>query len=690
MRCEAILPDYADAWDAVAGVMARAIRPAERMPLSRWLAANVELIDGPQANELWSAAGAPYLPEIADCLSDDHPCNRVSVRKSQQSGASILALGWGLYVADAEPANMIYAVPGIDALKKINNTKFKPLMDAFHKRAKRTVIIPQTSRSGEGSTTYEKHFAGGFLLFANANSVMDLSSVTCRKGVKDEVSKWEDIPGYGDPEKLFFGRFTAHRSARDYKILEISTPEVDSGLDDISSAEGHCRIDRAFRLSDQRYWNCVCPECQKHFVHDYAHLLIDEKHPHRTRYRHACGHEISDAERIPAIDGGKWIATREEGHPGFHIDAFISKMMSYEAVAEDALDARTETEKKAFANLVLGVPYKFGADAPDHQKLLDRREADVIRGRVPAQGLLLTAFADVQMRGIWLEILAHGPNREKWVVDALYIDGDTSSVNSDAFEGLKRETLDREFPDAFGGKRKLDALSVDSGYRSHVVYAWVRQNQRLHPLTGHDLVLATKGMKGWSRPAIGQPTLVDIDLGGRKVREGCKLWALGTWPLKSTVFTELRIEPVISPIDGVVTYPPGFCHHGTWLDEVYFKQLTNEHLKDVRFKGVVTSRAWVKSGPNHFLDCRVGNTAMFEYLGGSITTPEQWARLATIRGLPPELATADLFTPRRAENAVDVSKADAAIAARKEAEKTAPREMSEAAHDYLAGYEVKF
>src|ERR1700733_12827903 len=99
------------------------------MPLSQWLPENLVLVDGPQAGEMWNAAGAPYLPEIADCLSDDHPASLVSIRKSQQSGASILALGWCLYIADREPANTLYAVPGIDALHDLNSGKLQPLID---------------------------------------------------------------------------------------------------------------------------------------------------------------------------------------------------------------------------------------------------------------------------------------------------------------------------------------------------------------------------------------------------------------------------------------------------------------------------------------------------------------------------------------------------------------------------------
>lgn len=681
------LPGHPNPMRMIARSLAEAVRPPERLPFSQWLPKNIVLVDGPDAGEPWHAEGAPYLVEIADCLSDDHPCNLVTVRKSQQSGASILALAWCLYVADREPANMLYGVPGLDALRSINSVKLQPLIDAWHKNIRRKVILPQTSRSGVGSTTYEKKFAGGYLALGNANSVMDFSMITVKKGVKDEVSKWQDIPGYGDPEKLFFGRFTAQRRVKDYKILEISTPEVDSG-DELGEAEGHCRIDRSFRRSDQRFWNCVCPECNKLFVHHFDQFLINRAHPHKSVYPCVhCQHHVTEPERVIAVRAGRWIPSLEsEGrHPGFNIDAFMSMMMSYEAIAEDCLGAKTEIEKKAFHNLVLAMPYKYGGDAPDHIKLMARREPDLVRGTVPPRGLLLTAFADVQMRGIWLEILATAPNRETWVVDAMYIDGDTSDPNGPVFDTLRRETVDREFPDAFGGMRQIDALGVDSGYRSHIVYAWVRKTQRLHPMSGREIILATKGLKGWSRPAIGQPSLVDIDLGGKKIREGAKVWGLGTWPLKASHYTDLHIE---RPVDALV-YPDGYCHHGAWLDEVYFKQLTAEYLKEVRFRGRVTGRVWEKTGPNHFLDCRVGNKALSEYLGLSSTRPEEWATLAMMRGLPPEMSTVSLFTPVRSKNLVDVAKADDAIVARKAAERAAPREMTDEARGWLDGYEVK-
>lgn len=652
---------------ALAG-LAGIIQPPEPMPLSRWLERNLVLVDGPAAGQFWSAAGAPYLVEVADCLSDDHPCNTVTIRKSQQSGASILGLGWCLYIADREPANTLYAAPSLDFLRDISSQKLGPLIEAWQRHTGRTVIQPQTSRSGVGSTSSEKKFPGGYIALANANAVTDLSSKTVKKGVKDELSKWADIPGFGDPETLFFGRFTAFRRTKDYKILEISTPEVDSG-DETGQTPGHCRIDRSFLASDRRFWHVPCPECGTFFVHDPERLAVDYDHPHRTTYTcEACSHAISESERVGAVRAGHWRPTVDPAgrEPGFHIDAFISLMMSYEAIAEDRIKAErigSEKARKDLSNLIYGRPYKFRGDAPDHKRLMERREAGLRQGHVPAGGLLLVASADVQMRGIWFEVVAIAPDRQSWLVERGYIEGDTADPNGQVYRDLFAQTLDRRFPDAFGGRRRIDALGIDTGYQSHVVYSVVRAHQRVHPETGRDLLLAVDGRDGWGLPAIGTPKLVDIDLDGRRVKQGCKLWPIGTWSLKSSLYADLHKPGIRS---GAAVDPPGYCHFGDWVDEGYFRQITAERLDDIVVRGQVTGRKWVPSTENHLLDCRVYNMALAEYLGLSSMAPDEWAALAQARGLPDELTRIDLFTPQRREPA------PAADADQPEAEAPAP------------------
>jgi phage terminase large subunit GpA-like protein len=243
------------------------------------------------------------------------------------------------------------------------------------------------------------------------------------------------------------------------------------------------------------------------------------------------------------------------------------------------------------------------------------------------------------MRGIWVEIVAFASDRQSWTVDAFYCDGATDAPGSlddapdsgNAFTLMLHKTIGREFPDAFGRTRRLDALGIDSGYRSHVVYATVRSNQRLHENNGQEILYALDGRDGWAKPPIGSPSLVDIDLEGHKVLKGAKIWPTGTWPLKAAFYSDLRKDGVKS---GAPTDSQGYCHFGTWLDETYFRQLTSEYLAEETYKGHAR-KFWklrASERDNHWLDARVMNMALAEHLGLSSLTPVEWRGLARERG----------------------------------------------------------
>ena len=632
------MTDHPDAHALIFGRLADLIEPPVPTPFSKWIAENVVLIDGTLAGEPWRPEGAPYLTEIADCLSIEHPCTEVCVRKSQQTGASILALAWCLYIADKVRASTLYAIPGLDTLRTLNSQKLQPLTEAWHKHIGREVIQPTTSRSGAGSTTYEKRYPGGFLSLANANAVMELSMITPRFGVKDEVSKWQQLPNDADPENLFFGRFTAFRRQRLYKIFSISTPEVDSGTDD-GSGEGHCRVDRMFRASDQRFWHVPCPKCGAFFVHDFARLQIDEDHPYCSVYEcEHCGYHISEVERVAAVRAGHWrsvLAVEDQigRQPGFHIDAFISLMMSYGDIAADWLKQKiSEASRKDFFNVVLGLPYRFRGDAVDHMRLYERRE-DYKVGAIPPGCLLLTVACDVQMRGIYVEVVAWKPTRESYVIYADYLDGDTTEHDGGAF-GALTELYHREWPDAYGNRRRHDEFGIDANYRTGTVLSWVR---------GHPGTKALQGREGWGRPALSVATDVDVDYRGRRIKGGAKLRGVGTWPLKSTIAAYLALT---AQADGVqLAYPSGYCHFHRSLDEGYFRQITSEHLAEETHRGRVR-QVWKQHGKqeNHFLDCRVYNMALIDAYFASFTA-DDWARLAKDRNIPEDLRAPDLFAP---------------------------------------------
>ena len=119
---------------------------------------------------------------------------------------------------------------------------------------------------------------------------------------------------------------------------------------------------------------------------------------------------------------------------------------------------------------------------------------------------------------------------------------------------------------------------------------------------------------------------------------------VGTWPLKSTFYSYLRLAP--DQKSGAPAYPPGYCHTGTFLDEVYFKQITSEYLAKEKLRGRERQVWKVRGGAeNHFLDCRIYNMALTDPYLASFTS-DDWAARAKERGIPSDMRAPDLFAPR--------------------------------------------
>jgi phage terminase large subunit GpA-like protein len=579
----------------VAGALARVFSPPLPMKPSEWARQYLIVPDGPRKLEPWDASLTPYIDEPLDLTSTEAPENEFCVMKSAQTGFTTMLLAAAGHTIDRDKADTMIVQPTDGALSDFNSKKLQPCLEET--KPTRELVAPQTSRTGAGSTTYEKKFGRYTLSLALASSSADLRSKSIQKAFEDEIDEYpEDLDGQGSPFGMIEARQEAFLKSGTWKRVKVSTPTI----------KGASPIDDAFEASDKRRWHVPCPHCAHEFVLEFGPSFRFQKEwPFAAEYAcPGCGAIIEEHHRVEMNRGGRWIATEpEKGRsPGFHFNALSSPFVPWSVIAKRHCEAGDSPSKlKTFFNLTLGLPYEFRGNAPDHVRLMERREEGFTKGHVPPRGLLLVAAADVQMRGIWVEVLAIAPDRQAYLVDALYLDGATEAPDGESFELLRR-VLDREYPDAFGRTRRLDGLAVDSGYRSHVVYAWVRANQRIHPDTGLDMVLAVDGRDGWGRPAIGTPSLVDIDLAGRKVKKGCKVWPVGTWPLKGAFYEDLNKDGVKS---GKTCDPEGYCHFGTWVDEGYFRQLTAEYLAEETFRGR-QRKIWkirASERDNHFLDC---------------------------------------------------------------------------------------
>jgi phage terminase large subunit GpA-like protein len=638
-----------DAQVVLCRAIADALRPVEALEPSEWAAANLVVPDGPRAGQAFDLTLTPYLAEPLDMLGPDSPVNEIAVMKSAQTGFTLNLIALLGHLIDRAPCRVMVVQPTSDALSEFNREKLDPAIKATP--TLRRKVRAQTSRSAEGSTTYSKKFDGGSLTLAIATSAADLRSKTVRVLLRDEIDQYpDDLDGQGDPLEISDGRLISFLASGDWKKADISTPTV----------KGASKIERRYEAGDQRRFHVPCPGCSEPFVFDFGpNFRFEPAFPHKAFYvAPCCGTVIEPHQKLGLLRKGRWIAgaPRPGAFPSYHLDALSSPFVPWEKIAEAFVAAGDDPAGlKTFWNLWLGRPFEIKGDAPDHVRLMERREDSPPRGHVPPNGLILVAAADVQMRGIWVSVRAFAPDRQSWVVDAFYVDGSTEAPGSlhdapdadNAFSRLLHQTIGREFPDAFGRTRKIDALGIDSGYRSHVVYATVRANQRLHPNTGHDIVYALDGRDGWGKPPLGTPRLVDIDLAGHRSKKGVKLWPVGTWPLKGAFYADLRKEGLRA---GAEVDPGGYCHFGTWLDENFFRQITAEYLAEETYLGR-PRKVWklrASERDNHQLDTAVYCLALAEHLGLSTLTPAEWSMLAKERGMPPSDAVA-LFPKRAAE-----------------------------------------
>ncbi|WP_316168947.1 MULTISPECIES: phage terminase large subunit family protein [unclassified Bradyrhizobium] len=612
------------ALDVIARALDALLRPAALITPSQW-GTKLTVPDGPRAGEKWDPSFTPYIVEPLDNMGDASPVNKQSIKKSAQTGFSMMAIVGVGHSIDCDPAGGIMLVqPTQDALDKFIRDKFNPTVE--NTPALKAKVAPQVARSGEGSTAYNKRYPGGSLAMVIANSTAALRSITKKRRIKDEASEYPaDLDGQGSPHAMIAARGISFLASGDWKETNISTPTI----------KGACYIDEEFQKGDQRFWHVPCPGCSEKFVFRFGpSFRFNDAFPYAAHYvAPCCGSIIEGHQKNELVRKGEWIALAPA--PGkdrsYHFDALSSPMVPWDHIAKEWIDAQANPSLlKAFYNLTLGEAYEIKGDAPDHKRLMERRE-DYRKGHIPPRGLMLVGAADVQMRGIYVEIVAFAPNRESWVVYADVLEGDTTDANAGAFLKLA-DLYRREWPDAFGNKRQVDAFGVDTGFRSHVVYHWCSSRHLAYALDGRD---------GWTAPPLGTGAIKDIDLDGNKVGI-VKLWPVGTWSLKAHWYEDLRREGRTA---GHEVDPPGFCHFGMWLDEVYFKQVTAEYLAEKTVRGRKT-KAWEVRGnqDNHFLDCRVYNYALAEHLGLSSMTAEEWKLLARERA--PTIEQGDLFAPK--------------------------------------------
>ena len=468
---------YTEAFD-------QGLRPDPSLTVSEW-ADRHRRLSGRAASEPgpWRTARTPYLREIMDCLSPSSTVERVVVMKGAQIGISEAGNNWIGFSIHHAPGPMLAVLPTVEMAKRNSKQRIDPLIEESPDL--RRLVKPARSRDS-GNTVLAKEFPGGVLVMTGANSAVGLRSMPVRYLFLDEVDGYPgDVDGEGDPVTLAEART---RTFARRKIFIVSTPTI----------KGMSRIEREFEASDQRRYFVPCPICHESQCLKFEQLKWEKDRPETAHYEcEHCGGEIHEHHKTWMLENGEWRATAESDRKtaGYHLSSLYSPVgwRSWRQIAASWLAAQgSDSAIKSVKNTELGETWEESGEAPDWQRLYDRRE-DYKSGTISAGGLFLTAGADVQKDRIEVSIWAWGRDKESWLVEHRIIEGDTSRREVwDGLSALLGETWERET----GAQLPIKRLAVDSGYP---VRDWQKLRERNEALDCYVYARAAAAISGLDR-----------------------------------------------------------------------------------------------------------------------------------------------------------------------------------------------
>ncbi|MBI4212055.1 MAG: phage terminase large subunit family protein [Deltaproteobacteria bacterium] len=586
----------------------RFFRPPPKLTLSEW-AEHYGYLPAESSAEPGKWHNIPYQVGIMDAITDPR-IERVTVMKSARVGyTKIIGHCIGFYIHH-DPCPIMVVQPTEGDAEGYSKEEIAPLIrDTPVLRS----LISESKTRDSGNTILQKQFPGGTLSLVGANSPRGFRRVSRRVVIFDEVDGYPPSAGSeGDQIKLGIRRTEYYWNR---KIIAGSTPTV----------TGLSRIEPMFEDSDKRRYFVPCPHCQEFQVLSFPNLKWPEGKPLQAYFECVhCEKAIEHKHKKEMVEKGRWVGEREcAGHAGFHIWAAYSYSpnATWGHIASEFLMAKREGPEalKTFINTVLGETWKEKGDAPEWERIFERRE-HYKWNQVPKEGLIITAGVDVQKDRLECEVVAWGKDKQSWSLDYRVIPGDTSE--DFPWKELFASLLNEQFSCDDGSLMPIRMIAVDSGYNTQIVYNQVRK----FPI---NRVIAVKG-KDFAATLISAPQAVDVDWRGKKIRRGVKVWSVGTNLIKTELYGWLRLP---KPTAEGEPYPAGYCHFPEY-DEHFFKMLTAEQLVIRTTKGGGRRYEWEKIRErNEALDCRIYARAAAALSGLDRFTKDQWQVLKNQRSI---------------------------------------------------------
>ena len=532
----------------------------------------------------------PYLKEIADCLSVGSGINEVAIMKGSQIGATtgILENFMG-YTMSSNPGPSMYVTSTKDTAEEMFANRFMPMIELSGLKDKLIVENNLHTDKKNKKQAAKKDiitFAGGFILARGLNSAPGLKSHSIKNLVVDEIDEGVvDLKNQGDPVELAAQRTKAMGGAK--KILYISTPTV----------KGISRIERYYKKGDCRKYHLPCPDCdhKQHLQFDNLKYNVDDKGKlieESVGYQcEGCGVLIDSKEKKRMVAKGEWIPTKkseEKDYRSYHLNSMYAPEAQYswvKMIKEYLTSKDVKVLYKSFVNNALGETWQ---ELENGIKGLSKwsNKLEYKLGEVPEGVCFITTATDVQRNGLYVEVLGWGYNRQSWLVDFMFLEGDTSDLDNEVWQ-QHEQIITKEY------SHKLISLCnfIDSGDQTNIIYDYCRSyDESVYPIKGQQKITGDKPFRG---------AIIET--------KNMYLIHVNTYHYKDNLYSFLKKKLKTDRA------PVGFCNFAKDTTPEYFTMLESERKVQITKGNDVIGYEYRGSRNNHALDTRIYNMAAADY-----------------------------------------------------------------------------
>lgn len=574
----------------------------------------------PQATSMpgfYSYDVAPYLREIADCLSVDSPVRELDLMKGAQIGATvgIIENGIGYLIDHIKSAPSMLLTADAELAKLRVDTYVMPMIEYSGLRDLiRSSDENNTRKTGATSKKLEWQ-GGGYLVPFGAINANKLRSMSIMYLFEDEVDSYPERVGKdGDPQALAETRTKAYHQKR--KIVRLSTPLV----------KGNSRIAKGFERGDQRYYFVPCRACglmQKlEFRKKDADTgkiwglvwSVDEDGdlvPDSSRYIcEGCGHAHKNSDKMWMLPRGEWRATakqRDKTRRSYHLNALYSPigMLPWDAIATEWLEAwDDETNKvrdtealQVFYNNNLGKPFEITGSKIRFASVSAHRRPEYLLGNVPneyaiehagSRILMLICAVDVHKTNLAVSVMGVCRGGRIFLIDYWRFEDENCDNSESPVWGRLRELIEEKIYTADDGcEYKIALTLVDAGYANATVTDFCADySGGVYAILG--------------RPRADKAATIR-EFSGFKTQAGRPGYKIIVDHYKDRMAPVLRRE--WSPSAG--PQPPFHFNAPTDTTEKQIKELITEYKREIRDgKTGMTHHAWYRPGnaPNELFD----------------------------------------------------------------------------------------